>query len=228
MTSHFSFFVVIVVGNAAVGKTNLIQRWKKGSYDQNNMPTVGTEWTTKQYQCEDSIVKIQMWDTAGQERYRSIVRQYYRGAHGALVVYDVTNRDSFDSIVEWLDNLRDFNPDVVNMQILLVGNKSDRADEREVQTKEGVALATRLGLNFLETSALSGDNCSKAFQIIFQDIYKIYKTRRLDTTICTFPLSSFTCRSLAATPTPSLSKGRRVISLDDPAPASNKDNSCPC
>lgn len=198
---------VIVIGDTATGKTSLLNRWLTDRYDPSNPPTVGTEFSTKTYRCNNKVVKIQLWDTgntslsppgfphsnasnssfiAGQERYRAVTRQYYRGALGAIVVYDISRKDSYQSIKNWLEELKgsygqvvllfqyltdsvlDYNPDVVNMQILLVGNKSDLDGIREVPQKEALAFAKQEGLHFLETSAKEGANVLRAFQLIMQ------------------------------------------------------------
>lgn len=116
-------YVVIVIGDTATGKTSLLTRWLNDRFDPSNPPTVGTEFNAKTYNCDGKFVKIQLWDTgtltltiprtlflslliAGQERYRAVTRQYYRGAFGAIVVYDITRRDSFESVKRWLDDLK--------------------------------------------------------------------------------------------------------------------------
>jgi len=112
-----------------------------------------------------------LWDTAGQEVYRSITRSYYRGAQGAIIVYDITSKESFSKVGGWLDDIRGMAD--ANTQIALVGNKSDLEEEREVSTQSGLELAKSNGLNFMETSARSGKNVNRAFQILLNDIHTL-------------------------------------------------------
>jgi len=123
---------------------------------------------------------VQLWDTAGQEQYRSLTRSYYRKSHGAIIVYDVTRRESFTKLEEWITAVREESGNE-NTQLLLVGNKTDLAEDREVTTEEGIKFAREHSLNFLETSALNGSNVNKAFQIVLQDIHKLsQKYAKLD------------------------------------------------
>ncbi|KMT18418.1 hypothetical protein BVRB_2g025630 isoform B [Beta vulgaris subsp. vulgaris] len=126
---------------------------------------------------EGKVVKAQIWDTAGQERYRAITSAYYRGAVGALLVYDITKRQSFDNVLRWLHELRDHADS--NIVIMLVGNKSDLKHLRCVPEIEGQVLAEKEGLVFLETSALDSTNVEKAFQTILLDIYQIVSKKAL-------------------------------------------------
>ena len=126
---------------------------------------------------EGKTVKAQIWDTAGQERYRAITSAYYRGAVGALLVYDITKRQTFDNVQRWLRELRDHADS--NIVIMMVGNKSDLKHLRAVSEEDGHALAEREGLSFLETSALEATNIEKAFQTILNEIYHIISKKAL-------------------------------------------------
>ena len=126
---------------------------------------------------EGKTVKAQIWDTAGQERYRAITSAYYRGAVGALLVYDITKRQTFDNVQRWLRELRDHADS--NIVIMMVGNKSDLNHLRAVSEQDGQALAEREGLSFLETSALEATNIEKAFQTILTEIYQIISKKAL-------------------------------------------------
>lgn len=126
-------------------------------------------------QVEGKTVKAQIWDTAGQERYRAITSAYYRGAVGALLVYDITKRQTFDNVQRWLRELRDHADS--NIVIMMAGNKSDLNHLRAVQGDDGQALAEKEGLSFLETSALDATNIEKAFQTILTEIYHIISKR---------------------------------------------------
>lgn len=128
-------------------------------------------------QVEGKTVKAQIWDTAGQERYRAITSAYYRGAVGALLVYDITKRQTFDNVQRWLRELRDHADS--NIVIMMAGNKSDLNHLRAVSTEDAQSLAEREGLSFLETSALEAYNVDKAFQTILFDIYHIISKKAL-------------------------------------------------
>lgn len=128
-------------------------------------------------QVEGKTVKAQIWDTAGQERYRAITSAYYRGAVGALLVYDITKRQTFDNVLRWLRELRDHADS--NIVIIMAGNKSDLRHLRAVSEQDGQALAEKEGLSFLETSALEAFNVDKAFQTILTDIYQIISKKAL-------------------------------------------------
>lgn len=128
-------------------------------------------------QVEGKTVKAQIWDTAGQERYRAITSAYYRGAVGALLVYDITKRQTFDNVQRWLRELRDHADS--NIVIMMAGNKSDLNHLRAVSEDDGQALAEKEGLSFLETSALEATNIEKAFQTILTEIYHIVSKKAL-------------------------------------------------
>ena len=133
--------------------------------------TIGVEFATKTVQIDDNrLVKAQIWDTAGQERYRSIASSYYRGAVGALLVYDITDRDSFNHVPMWLKEVEE-NAEK-DCLIMLVGNKMDLTEERSVFVRDGRSFARKNGLAFIETSALDSTGVDTAFQRILQEIYK--------------------------------------------------------
>lgn len=163
-------FKMVVIGDSAVGKSQLLSRFSKNEFSADIRATVGVEFQTKTVRIDDKLVKTQIWDTAGQERYRAVTGAYYRGALGALIVYDVTKHPSFDHIPRWLDELRHrADPNVV---IMLVGNKCDLEGLRAVPTEAGKKLAEREGLLFLETSALDATNVEKAFHMVLERIYR--------------------------------------------------------
>ncbi len=133
--------------------------------------TIGVEFATKTVQIDDNrLVKAQIWDTAGQERYRSIASSYYRGAVGALLVYDITDRESFNHVPMWLKEVEE-NAEK-DCLIMLVGNKMDLSEERAVFVRDGRSFARKNGLAFIETSALDSTGVDTAFQRILQEIYK--------------------------------------------------------
>eukprot|EP01125_Pyxidicula_operculata_P019265 TRINITY_DN6973_c0_g1_i1.p1 TRINITY_DN6973_c0_g1~~TRINITY_DN6973_c0_g1_i1.p1 ORF type:complete len:262 (-),score=55.65 TRINITY_DN6973_c0_g1_i1:649-1434(-) len=169
-TSKYNLtFKIIVVGDSAVGKTNILSRWVDDKF-RSTEPTLSVELACKVFQVEDNVVKVQLWDTAGQEQFRSVASSYYRRSHGAIVVYDITRADTFESLDRWIDDVKSAQGNE-EVQILLVGNKSDLEESRQISTEDGVSFARKHNINFLETSALNGKNVHKAFQIVLQDIY---------------------------------------------------------
>jgi len=156
-------FKFIIIGNEAVGKTCLLLQFTDKRYQTSHQVTVGVEFGSKTVEVSGKMIKLQCWDTAGQDRFRSIVRSYYRGAAGALLVYDITRRDSFEHITQWLTEARNHaDPDLV---ITLVGNKCDKAADRQVTFEEGRLFAQQYGLYFVETSAVSGHMVDQAFHV---------------------------------------------------------------
>lgn len=159
------------MGDSGVGKSNLVFRFTKNEFNKDSKSTIGVEFATKTVQIEDNkLVKAQIWDTAGQERYRSIASSYYRGAVGALLVYDVTDRNSFNHVPMWLKEVEE-NAEK-DCLIMLVGNKTDLNDQRTVFVRDGRSFARKNGLAFIETSALDATGVDTAFQRILQEIYK--------------------------------------------------------
>jgi small GTP-binding protein len=162
-------YKLILVGDSYVGKTNILSKYIKNEFNQNTKSTVGVEFGTKILKIEDKIIKAQIWDTAGQERYKSITSTYYKGAKGAFIVYDITNRLSFESVDKWIQDLN-LNSDK-NITLLLIGNKIDLEDKRDVSKEEGEEKAKSFGLAFLETSALTGENIDKVFDHMLKEVY---------------------------------------------------------
>lgn len=171
-------FKIVVIGDSAVGKSQLLSRFSKNEFRTDNRATVGVEFQTKTILIDNKLVKAQIWDTAGQERYRAITTAYFRGALGALIVYDVTSTSSFESVPRWLDQLRAHaDPNAV---IMLAGNKCDLESMRAVPVGSGQELAEKEGLLFLETSALDATNVEKAFLTVLERIYKTVSRKPLE------------------------------------------------
>ncbi|CAN6587652.1 unnamed protein product [Malus baccata var. baccata] len=164
-------FKIVLIGDSAVGKSNLLARFARDEFYPNSKSTIGVEFQTQKVDINGKEVKAQIWDTAGQERFRAVTSAYYRGAVGALLVYDISRHQTFDSIGRWLNELHTHSD--MNVVTILVGNKSDLNDAREVPTSEGKALAEAQGLFFMETSALDSSNVSAAFQMVVKEIYNI-------------------------------------------------------
>lgn len=164
-------FKIVLIGDSAVGKSNLLARFARDEFYPNSKSTIGVEFQTQKMEINGKEVKAQIWDTAGQERFRAVTSAYYRGAVGALLVYDISRRQTFDSIGRWLNELHTHSD--MNVVTILVGNKSDLRDAREVSTAEGKSLAEAQGLFFIETSALDSSNVNVAFQTVVKEIYNI-------------------------------------------------------
>mmetsp|Transcript_16239 Transcript_16239/g.36405 ORF Transcript_16239/g.36405 Transcript_16239/m.36405 type:complete len:215 (+) Transcript_16239:82-726(+) len=160
MTEYNYLFKYIIVGDAGVGKSCLLLQFTDKRFRAEHDMTIGVEFGHRIVSVEDQRVKLQIWDTAGQEAFRSITRAYYRGATGALLVYDISRRATFDHLAQWLTDARqNAQP---NMVIILIGNKCD-LERREVAYEEGAWFARQNGLFFLETSAKTGSNVEAAF-----------------------------------------------------------------
>jgi len=135
---------IVVVGDSGVGKSNILTRFVQNEFCQESKATVGVELSMKTYRIENKIVKVHLWDTAGQERYKSITAAYYKGAKGAMIVYDMTRRDTFNSVGKWYEEVREYGEK--NMSVMLVGNKSDLTHLRNVETNELTDKAKLLGI----------------------------------------------------------------------------------
>ena len=154
-------FKYIIIGDAAVGKSNLLLRYAHGQFKPEYQLTIGVEFGAKNVQINNKIYRIQIWDTVGQENFRSITRAYYKNSVCALIVYDISSRDSFNNVSTWVDDCKNQSPKTIFM--VLVGNKSDLSDRRQVNTEEGKELAEKYGMLFFETSAKNGTNVEEIF-----------------------------------------------------------------
>jgi len=155
-------FKVVLIGDSGVGKSNLLSRFTRNEFNLDSKSTIGVEFATRSIQVDNKTIKAQIWDTAGQERYRAITSAYYRGAVGALLVYDISKHQTYENVTRWLKELRDHAD--TNIVIMLVGNKSDLRHLRAVPTEEAKEFASQHGLSFIETSALDASNVELAFQ----------------------------------------------------------------
>ena len=166
---------VVVVGDSGVGKTNLIKRFITNTFSENSKATVGVEFISKSYKINNQVFKIEMWDTAGQERYKSITAAYYKGAKGALIVYDTTQRTSYENIDKWMVEIKD--KASKDMKLMIVGNKTDLKDSRQVDTNEALQKAKDLEASLMETSAKDGSNVKEAFYDLLKEMYREIKKK---------------------------------------------------
>ncbi|GAM42995.1 hypothetical protein TCE0_044r17451 [Talaromyces pinophilus] len=171
-------YVVVLIGDSGVGKSNLLSRFTRNEFNLDSKSTIGVEFATRSIQVDSKTIKAQIWDTAGQERYRAITSAYYRGAVGALLVYDISKHQTYDNVTRWLKELRDHADS--NIVIMLVGNKSDLRHLRAVPTEDAKQFASENNLSFIETSALDASNVELAFQNILTEIYRIVSSKALD------------------------------------------------
>ena len=168
-------FKILILGDSGVGKSSLFLRYTKNEFNQDMRSTIGVEFGLKFLKIENFQLKIQIWDTAGMERYRSITNAYYKGAKGVIIVYDICRKKSFENVDNWIEDFKSkADEDAV---ILLIGNKSDLNEQREVSIEEAEIKAQKNKYGFMETSAKDNNNVEKAFETLFEEIVKIYKDK---------------------------------------------------
>ena len=171
MSVNFHYLLkFIVIGDSGVGKSNILLRYIYNSFSEEFKTTVGVEFGAKNIEIEKKIFRIQIWDTAGQENFRSIARAYYKNSVCACIVYDISNRSSFENIQMWIDDCT--KQTLKSVLLVLIGNKSDLNDKREVSYEEGDAYAKSHKMIFLESSAKTGDNINEIFEESVKQIYK--------------------------------------------------------
>lgn len=170
-------FKVVLIGDSAVGKSQILSRFARDEFSLDSKATIGVEFQTRTVVIDHKSVKAQIWDTAGQERYRAVTSAYYRGAVGAMLVYDITKRQTFDHVPRWLEELRNHADN--NIVIMLVGNKCDLDNLRAVPTEDAKEFAQKEGLFFLETSAMEATNVETAFLTVLTEIFKIVSKKSL-------------------------------------------------
>ena len=162
MSKKESLYKILILGDSTVGKTCFLTRYADNTFQENQMATLGVDYKLKNVKMEDgNIVKLQIWDTAGQDRFHSLTRNYFKGAHGIILLYDITTQSSFDNVSKWIKQIKeDASEKVV---IILIGNKIDLEHKRAIPTEEGEKIAEDFGLIFFECSAKTGKNINEAF-----------------------------------------------------------------
>ena len=170
-------FKILLLGDSGVGKSSLLLRYTKNEFISDMRSTIGVEFALKYITIDNYQLKIQIWDTAGMERYRSITNAYYKGAKGVIVLYDICRKKSFENVDKWIDDFKSKADD--DAVIILIGNKSDLDDKREVSKEEGESKAQMNKFAFMETSAKDNNNVQKAFETLFSEIVKIYKNKNI-------------------------------------------------
>ncbi|XP_012530635.1 ras-related protein Rab-8A isoform X1 [Monomorium pharaonis] len=161
-------FKLLLIGDSGVGKTCVLFRFSEDAFNTTFISTIGIDFKIRTIELDGKKIKLQIWDTAGQERFRTITTAYYRGAMGIMLVYDVTNEKSFENIKNWIRNIEEnASADVEKM---LLGNKCELTDKRQVTKERGEQLAVEYGIKFMETSAKSSINVEEAFYTLARDI----------------------------------------------------------
>ena len=163
-------FKILTIGESGVGKTCVLRRFVENKFLKNHLATIGIDFKTKTLNINNQEIKLKIWDTAGEERFRNITTQYYKGADGIVLVYDVTDEASYEKIRDWMDQiLSNIQQDEIG--IVLMGNKCDM-EERNVSEEMGIKLAEELKISYFETSALTGQGIKEAFEKLTRDIMK--------------------------------------------------------
>ena len=165
-------FKLILIGNSGVGKSSIIQRYMKNTFEESYKCTIGVDFLMKTLNLNGKTVKLQLWDTAGQEKYKSMVASYYRGANVALVVFDITSHASFDSLPVWIENYYKNGPEEKN--IILIGNKKDMEESRQVTQQEAEIFSETNNMMYFETSAKEGDNIEYIFTYAAEKLLEYY------------------------------------------------------
>ncbi|KAL3229823.1 GTP-binding protein YPT1 [Nakaseomyces bracarensis] len=179
MNSEYDYlFKLLLIGNSGVGKSCLLLRFSDDTYTNDYISTIGVDFKIKTVELDGKTVKLQIWDTAGQERFRTITSSYYRGSHGIIIVYDVTDQESFNGVKMWLQEIDRYATSTVLK--LLVGNKCDMSDKRVVEYDVAKEFAEANKMPFLETSALDSTNVEEAFLTMARQIKESMTQQNMD------------------------------------------------
>ena len=171
MTDVDYIFKVLIIGDSSVGKSNILLRFSDNIFHETFLPTIGVDFKIRNVTVDNKNIKLNIWDTAGQERFKTITSAYYKGSHGVMLVYDVTDRDSFNNISNWISETRKYaGPGIVKM---LVGNKCDLTEGRKVSYKEGAEFAEKENMMFFETSAKAKINIEETFMELTKKMHEL-------------------------------------------------------
>ena len=167
-------FKLIIIGDSGIGKSCLLNRFADDAYTDSYISTIGVDFKIRTLEIDGRVVKLQIWDTAGQERFRTITSSYYRGAHGIMLVYDITNPESFTNLNQWLNEVEAYAKD--DIRKILIGTKSDLADKRKVAFADALEYAKSHGMEYVETSAKTALNIELAFTSLAGSLKQAYKS----------------------------------------------------
>ena len=181
MSLDFDYLLkFIVIGDSSVGKSNIISKYKEDKFDQKGQPSIGVQFIAKNVVIENTTFRLQVWDTAGQETFRSMTRIYYKNSSCAFIVYDITEKESFNHVESWISECKKIAPETV--LLVLIGNKSDLNESREVSYEEGLKFAEKNKMLFFETSAKNGVNIENIFKKSVENISNNIKKGKYDLT----------------------------------------------
>ena len=166
-------FKILLLGDSEVGKSCFLMRYSDNVFVENYITTIGLDYKLKNVKLDSGkTIKVQLWDTAGQDKYRTIAKNYFKGSHGILLLYDVTKQSSFQNIRDWIQDIRE---EVSQKAIIfLIGNKIDLVDKRKISKEKGIELAEEYKLPFFEASAKSGENVDEVFKALYKKISEVY------------------------------------------------------
>ena len=165
---------LLIIGDSTVGKTSILSRFTNGTFDSNYLATVGLDNFTKDDIIDNKTIRIKIWDTAGQERYRSLTKGFFRNADGIMLVYDVTNSDTYDNLKFWLQSIKNnMSADMGEIPIIIIGNKIDCTEEREVNFQEAENFWKEQGFSYFETSAKTGEDIDETIKFLVKKVIDI-------------------------------------------------------
>jgi Ras-related protein Rab-1A len=167
MDTYDYLFKILLIGNPSVGKSSIFSQYVDNNYYDLGVSTLGLDFKIKTIKTDNKYIKLQIWDTGGQERFKTITRSYYRGCHGIIIVFDITNRNSFDNIRNWIYEINNHSENTCN---ILVGNKLDLIDKREITYKEGKEFADMYDLKYIEVSASNNINIDNIFDFLSKEL----------------------------------------------------------
>lgn len=170
-------FKVLLIGDSGVGKSALLTRFTDRTFTDSYMITIGVDFKIQTIKLDDKIIKLQLWDTAGQERFRTITSAYYRGANGIIIVFDLSDKETFDHVKIWMAEIENYSNDV---KLMLIGNKNDiEGSKRQVSYEDAKEFADKLGISYIETSAKTSINVKEAFINMAYELKQFYTNRSL-------------------------------------------------